>query len=294
MNLLSIILRVLFLAALVLWQSWLHEYVHIPELYMEPLYIITGFLLYAIGLHLGILLLALTYRRRKKIPKGRTDNVLLGMTNLYYLLLVSGVIATVFALFGVNFKTFFTSLSIVAAAIAIVTKDYLMELISGFIVSFSKEIILEDYIKIGEHKGQVIDINLTKIALVNEDDDVIFIPNNKVFSSEIINYTRKPIKKVSIEFEMDLKFLKTIEALEQDLVEALKDYHEHIEQSSFFLKVVALRKDNILLKFQYVIDQLNLELERDIRKKTVRRVFNFIKASQSEEEKRLEEKKTGL
>ena len=74
--------------------------------------------------------------------------------------------------------------------------------------------MINDYVKIGTVKGKIIDINLTKIALLNDDDDVIFLPNNRVFTSDIINYTRREIRKVSVDFEMDLKALHTVEELD--------------------------------------------------------------------------------
>jgi small-conductance mechanosensitive channel len=132
-------------------------------------------------------------------------------------------------------------------------------------------------VKIGEHKGKITDINLTKIALLNEDDDVIFIPNNKVFSSEIVNYTRREIKKVSIEFEVLIAAIQTVEELESDLARSIQEYEAHIEPQSYNLKVVDIRKDSVSLKFQYVLRETNRELEREIRRKTVRRVVNYIK-----------------
>lgn len=237
-----------------------------------------GFLIFALTASVLVSILAWIYRRRERIPPGKADNVIIGLNNIYYLVLTGAAIMTILGFWGIDFRTLFTTLSIVAAAIAIISKDYIAEIISGIIISFSGEVSIDDYIRIGDQKGKVIDINFTKIALLNEDDDVIFIPNAKFFSSEIINYTRREIKKVSIEFEVMIQNIKTIEELESDLIHAISDYEGHIEPGTYNLKIVEMRKDSLSLKFQYVfLREIDRELEREIRRKTVRRIVNYVK-----------------
>lgn len=235
------------------------------------------FLIFTMGTHLLIQFLGWWYRKSKTIEEGRADNVLVGLKNIFYLLTVGAALITIISLFGVDLRTLFTSLSIVAAAIAIISKDYISEIISGIIISFSREIMINDYVKIGDIKGKIIDINLTKIALLNDDDDVLFLPNNRVFASDIINYTRREIRKVSVDFELDLKAIHTVEELEAALRDELVDFHDHIEPGSFNLKIVEIKKDSLTLKFQYILKTINRELERDIRRTTVRRVVNYVK-----------------
>ena len=250
--------------------SWFAPYQHQAD-------ITVGFFIFALTASVLVSILVWIYRRREKIPAGKANNVIIGLNNIYYIILVGAALMTILGFWGIDFKTLFTTLSIVAAAIAIISKDYIAEIISGIIISFSGEVVIDDYIRIGDQKGKIIDINFTKIALLNEDDDVIFIPNAKFFSSEIVNYTRREIKKVSIEFELMIQAIKTIEELETDLIHAISDYQGHIEAESYNLKIVEIRKDSLSLKFQYTFQEINRELERDIRRKTVRRIVNYVK-----------------
>lgn len=243
-----------------------------------------NFFIFALGLNLLLIFMSAVYRRRQKLPKGKMDNVLAGLSNIYILLMTGAVVMTILSFFGIDPKNLFTGLSIVAAAIAIVTRDYIANIISGIAISFSDEMSIGDYVKIGEHKGRVIDITISRIALQNDDDDIIFILHNTVYTSEIVNYTKKGIRKVNIEFEVNLAFLDTIEALETDLIECLEDYHPHIEEDSFRLKIGEIKKDSLDLKFQYTLKQINRELEREIRRKTVRRVVNHIRQDAREEQ----------
>jgi small-conductance mechanosensitive channel len=221
--------------------------------------------------------LIMIYRLRKNIPYKFTDNVINGVNNLYYLIVTFGVIMMVLGFWGIDFQSLLTSLSIVAAAVAIISKEYVNGIISGIIISFSKEINIDDYVKIANHKGKILDINLTKVTLLNEDDDIIYIPNDKVYMSEIINYTKKEIKKVSIDFELNLDYHTTIESLEKSLVAALKDFDKYIEDGSYNVKIVDVYHDYLALKFQYKLKEVNIDIERLIRKKTIRLIANAIK-----------------
>lgn len=238
--------------------------------------LLLNFLILLLGLNLLKIAAISLYRRRQRLHRDKPDNVILGIQNIYFILATAVVIISMLSLFGVDVKNLFTGLTIVGAAIAIVTKDYIANIISGIAISFSDEVSIGDYVKIGEHKGKVTDISISRISLLNDDDDIIFIPNNTVFISDIINFTKKGIRRVSIEFEMNLAFLSTIEGLETDLVDCLEDYHDSIEQDSFKLKIVDIKKDSLNLKFQYTLKSINRELEREIRRKTVRRVVNHI------------------
>jgi len=239
--------------------------------------VISRLLIYVLTVDLGYRILIWFYKKRKGIRLDRNDNVTLGLKNMYYILIAGGIFIIGLALFGVDYRTFFTSISIVAAAIAIVTKDYIIDIISGIILSFSSYIKTDDYIKTGELSGKVIDMTLSKILLLNDDDDIIAVPNNKAFSNEIVNYTRKASKKVTIEFEMLLASLYTVEDLEHSMIQVLEEFKPYIEEDSYYLRIEKIHADSISLKFQYILKRMNRTIEKEIRKKTVRRVVNFVK-----------------
>lgn len=275
---LAVILRFIALGLLIYSKFNFHRWFDALKFNLDIIDMVVGFLIFFISANLVLVLLTWLYRRRRGM-KGRTaDNVIFGLNNIYYLVIGGGVITMILGFFGIDLKTLFTSLSIVAAAIAIVSKDYISEVISGFIISFSSEISVGDYIKIGPHKGKIIDLSLTKISFLNEDDDIIYIPNNTVYTSEIVNYTKREIRRVSIEFDVDLQAFESIEALEADLTEALKDYHQHIEKGSFWLRIFEIHKDYVSLKFQYVLKKIDRDLEIQIRRRTVRRIVAYVKA----------------
>lgn len=216
------------------------------------------------------------YSRRNKIPKGKKNNVHFGIENISNFTIGIGLILLMLSLFGVNPKEFITSLTIVAAAIAILTKEYIVDFLSGIYLSFSSIFEIGDYVKLEHHKGKILEISLLKVKILNDDDDVVIIPNSKVHYSEIINYTKRDVRLMSVDFQIALKYIQSIADLEKEIISSLRSFSEYIEPKSYSLKVVEMKMDHLDLKFQYKLKQVDMEMQRKIRKKTIREVFNFI------------------
>ncbi|MFT4566975.1 MAG: MscS family membrane protein [Saprospiraceae bacterium] len=215
------------------------------------------------------------YSRRRGVSLNYKNNVHFGINNIAKLLISIGFIIALFGAWGIDIKSLFTSLSIVAAAIAIISKEFINDFLIGLYFSFSKDFEINDYVKLEEQKGKIIEIGMLKIRLLNDDDDIVVIPNSKIYANEIVNYTKRDLRLMSIDFQMDISKVDNIVLLEQELISSLMSYSEYIEENSYNLKIVEMKKDYIDFKFQYKLRKLDRDMQRDIRKRTVRRIFNF-------------------
>lgn len=213
-----------------------------------------------------------------KINRGirKQDNIVVGINQIATIVKVFGLGFWMMMLLDINIKELFTSLSIIAAAIAIISKDYVANAISGMVLTWSDQLSINDYIKIEDQKGKIIDITLINLHLLSDDDDLIYIPNNLAFSAKIINYTKIAVKKTSIEFELNTRNLTSIEELESKLISSLTDYNKDIKPDSYNLKVYELKKNSISFKFQYILSHPDRELEKEIKKKTIRRILTIL------------------
>jgi len=259
--------------------KWLDNFPHIGQVVLVTLH----FFMFLLGASLMARLLAMIYRGRKHLPYNKKDNVTIGLSNIFIMVIAIYAFVSVFGLFGISVAKMFTTVSIVAAAIAILSKDFIADIISGIVISFSKEISIDDFVKVGDHRGKIVDINIAKTAILNEDDDIIFMPNSTVFTSDVINYTKKQIKKTSIDFEVATTSIGSIEELEEQLIVSLAEYHHLIEPNSYFLRVVHIKKDFLVLKFQYNLIQFSREMERQIKRKAVRAIVKNINLAKVKE-----------
>lgn len=209
------------------------------------------------------------------------DNFILGINRIVSILnTVFGVIAIMIWM-GIKPLEFLTSITIVAAAIAVTFKDYITNMINGLIIMFSDRLSLGDHIRVNDNEGKILDITLINMILQNEDNDMVIIPNSVVFSSVIINQSKQNIKKLSVEFEMALQFGYTPDFLEKHLYQAVDNFKDNIVSSGLTIKTLAINKDIAKFKAQVLLNNYDKLKEREIR-----RVLNtaIIKLTVSEQQ----------
>lgn len=237
---------------------------------------VASFILFYLSVRMISYMAKYLYSKSYKIPKDKKNNIHFGIENIANFTIGTGLLIMFLSLFGVDPTELITSLTIVAAAFAILTKEYIVDFLSGIYLSFSNTFEVNDYVKIDSQKGKIVEINMLKVKLLNDDDDIVIIPNSKVYYNEIINYTKKDPRLMSIDFQIGLKYINSIEQFEKEIISSLESFSEYIEERSYNLKVVEMKMEYLDVKFQYTIKLVDMDLQRKIRKKTMREVFNFI------------------
>jgi small-conductance mechanosensitive channel len=208
-------------------------------------------------------------------PQGgvKKDNFTAGLSQIARIVyaLIIGVL--ILSLFDISMKEAITTLSLLAAALVLITKDYISNLINGMYMTLARIVNIGDTVKIADTKGKIIDITLSNVHLLNEDDDIVYIPNNNVFTSQIINYTRRELKKSSIDFELNVSQIEQLEKLEKEIIYSLREMEDLIQPGSMVLKVNNIKFEYCSFKFQYIlIDTLNKEHDTKVK----RQVISFI------------------
>ena len=151
-----------------------------------------------------------------------------------------------------------TFLGLLSAGIAIALKDPVTDLAGWLFLIWRKPFDVEDRIQVGNVKGDVIDIRVFKFTLleignwVDADQStgrVIHIPNHKVFTDDIGNYTSDfefvwNEMGVLVTFESDWKKAKKIL---QDIADDV--CKEFVEQAR---KEVAKAEKSYLIQYRYL------------------------------------------
>lgn len=266
---------VIFIASLFAIDTYKSQIVEIgiPEHYIKALRLY----LYA-DLWISFIRLAVVfyYQRKHKLSRGVKSNFILGIDHIANILHTFVLIGAILLLFNIDPINLITSLSIVAAAIAILSKDYIANMINGMLIMFSEEVMIGDEIKIGEVKGKVTDITLVNMHIVNDDEDLIYIPNSMVFTSQIFNYTKRAIRKVSFDFDLKNELATDVAAVEKHIIDVLGEYHQYIKNDSYVLRIIKINENFTSLKFQFVLHRHSEVREKDIRKAALRHVLKFI------------------
>jgi len=206
------------------------------------------------------------YIRKHRLKPNIKDNFILGINRIVSILNTAFGIIAFMIFMGIDPMEFLTSITIVAAAIAVTFKDYITNMINGLIIMFSDRLSLGDHIKVQDTEGKILDITLINVILQNEDNDMVIVPNSVIFSSVIINQSKQNIKKLSIEFELSLQFGYSPDYLEKYLNTSVGKFTDYIVSGGLTIKTLAISKDVARFKVQVLLNNYDKLKEREIRR----------------------------
>lgn len=204
-------------------------------------------------------------------------NFVLGLNRL---IVIANAISAVIALmivFGINPAEFVTSLTIVAMAIAVTFRDYITNMISGLIIMFSDELSVGDRIRLGTQQGRIMDITLAHIVVQDEEEDIVMIPNNMVFTSTFVNLSAHQSSLFSVRFELPIHLAVEIESLEKVLRESLLAHPNLTSDEELELKVLEIGKDYVKCRMDLHALGYSNKLHRRLENEILKEILKFEK-----------------
>ena len=115
-------------------------------------------------------------------------------------------IAVIIALsnFGIAVSSLVATLSIVGVAFSLAIQDFLSNVFGGFEIVSNHPFKVGDYVEVADVSGLVREVGLFYTKLDTYDKKLIQIPNGKIASSNIINYSNAPVRRVEFVFPVAL------------------------------------------------------------------------------------------
>ena len=228
------------------------------------LYATTFFLSFNLVVSLARLIVISLYLRKHRDKKLDMNNFVLGINRISSIINTCTFMISIMIFFDIDIRNMFVSLSIAAAAIAVLSKDYIASMTNGLIIMFSDRLSLGDKIIIGEFSGKIRDITLINIIIENQEGDVALIPNSVVSSSIVLNRSKKEIRQVVVEFELRLDHLFSVGEVEKTLKSTLTPFITDFKENSFSLQVVSMKQNLINCKAQLALIGRNKVAEHQI------------------------------
>lgn len=211
-------------------------------------------------------IITLSFYLQKTDDSKVQPNFVIGIDRISSILNVFGIIISFMLAFGIKPLEFLTSITIVAAAIAILTKDFISNIINGLIIMFSDQLEIGDKIHIGKSTGFIRDITLSNITLKNDTGEIIIIPNSMVLASEVINYSKNNTHQMIFDTELPYSTELQLSGLEEKLNEVLTSFSEYVFLEGSQLNVLERKSDNILVRYQFPIKSGEKAIEIQVRK----------------------------
>ncbi len=244
--------------------------------FLIPAHFITGlisFLLFFLLAELSRDVLRYLYRKRKGMKMQATDNVIVGLDNIYFLILTGAFLYFLLHILKLKPKDFFTSLTLFSAALAIIMKDYVANIISGMIMAFSDKLRIGDYVQIGNHTGEIIDFSLTMISLRNDDNEIVYIPTNLIYSQDLINHSTMQQDMNTVTFEINNKMKLPFEKIEAYIQESIQPFSALMASQKGSLSVSATKQESTTFKYHYALNVMDLVTTRKIKSAILKSIY---------------------
>jgi small conductance mechanosensitive channel len=185
--------------------------------------------------------------------KSKVDTTLVefGESLIYFALLVMVVLASLNAL-GINTTSFIAVLGAASLAIGLALQGSLANIGAAVLIIIFRPFKVGDTIDAAGAMGTVDDINLFSTVISPIDNRTIIVPNSKIVSGNITNYSNKPQRRVDHVFGIgygdDLKLAKTI------LMEIMQADERILKEPAPFVAVTELAESSVNLVTRAWVD----------------------------------------
>jgi len=120
----------------------------------------------------------------------------------------------------INLAAIFGAAGVIGIVVGVASQTSIGNIVSGFFMVSEKSFEIGDQIRIGDKTGEVYSIDLLSIKIKTFDNLLLRIPNQTVISSEVINVTRFPVRR--LDFDISVAYKENLEVVKQTLEEIAK------------------------------------------------------------------------
>jgi len=125
-----------------------------------------------------------------------------------------GLVLIVIRELNYDLTALFGAAGVVGIVIGVASQTSIGNIISGLFLVGEKSFEMGDVVRVGDKTGTVYSIDLLSIKIKTFDNLLIRIPNQTVISTELVNVTRFPIRRldfqIGVAYKEDLRKVKTV------------------------------------------------------------------------------------
>ncbi len=118
--------------------------------------------------------------------------------SLAYLVVVFGLVYALRVL-GISLGPLLGALGVGGIALAFALQDVLQNAVAGLLLQIRRPFRRGHQIKTGDYEGIVTDVTLRTVQLRTYDGLDVYVPNRIVLASPIVNYTRTPLRRTTLQ-----------------------------------------------------------------------------------------------
>jgi len=129
-----------------------------------------------------------------------------------------GALMAILSVFEVNITPFLAGAGIAGLAVALAAQDIISNFFGGAIITIDKPFKVGDRVKVDQYYGDVLNVGPRSTRIKTLDYQVVTIPNNKITTNVIVNYS-EPDEKLRITLPVSVAYGTDIESVKKILLE---------------------------------------------------------------------------
>ena len=160
----------------------------------------TTILIFVAVLIFGIIVIKILLHVFKKIMKRSKLNSMAAkfITSIIKIFLYVIYLIALLSLLGIPTTSLVALVSVGALAISLAVQDVISNFASGIEIVVTKPFVEGDLVEIDGITGNIDRITIVNTRLITPDQRTVVLPNNKISTSSVINYTTQPTRRVDL------------------------------------------------------------------------------------------------
>lgn len=216
-----------------------------------------GVLLAIITLIFGLWIIGLISRSFRRVLEKRDVDPSLTpfLLSLFSSILKVLLGLSILGMVGVEVTSFIAILGAASFAVGLALQGSLQNFAGGVMILIFKPFKVGDYIEIAGYAGSVKEIQIFVTILTTSDNKTIIIPNGKVSSSSMINYSIEPTRRV--DFTVGIGYGDSMKEAKSILLKIAKGDERVHQDPAPFVAVVELANSSVNIAFRVWVDREN-------------------------------------
>ena len=203
--------------------------------------IISAILIFIIGKFVAKLITSFLH---KALQKSKIDETLsIFLRNLSYSTLMVVVIIIALDALGVETTSFVAVLGAAGLAIGLALQGSLSNFAAGVLIILLRPFHVGNFVEAGGAKGVVKDIDIFTTTIDTPDNKRMIIPNSKITSDNIINYSTNPTRRVDL--VMGISYDDDIKKAKETMAKVLSEEPRVLAEPAFLIAVAELGDSSV-------------------------------------------------
>lgn len=244
--------------------------------------IVLTYLLLYITQHVIKIMILSGYRKRNKFSEEHYDNLTIGISYLMSILHVVLFTIYLFYYFNVDVLSLLTIIGIFFAGLSWLLKDYIVNIINGLIIMFSRNLMIGNYVLINGYKGIIKNITFIYTTIKTDEGNLMYIPNTVILSNEVLNYSQAKTKNIVFNFDLSTKYFNKVNKLNDFITKKVNEEYPELVKD-FDMRIGKIKTKSVNIVYQVTLKKYTFNIEKEVTNFIKQNILEFIHKNQEKE-----------